>query len=89
MSIYTTPISTLMQLDKNALAYALRTFDKELAGILDLLQQNPEARKDEELLNDLNQALTLRKAVLGRLEELTEEAGQAPADGSTPLALAA
>ncbi|MGI4760563.1 MAG: hypothetical protein ACRYF0_07655 [Janthinobacterium lividum] len=70
MSVYTVTIDQLMQLDKDALAYALRTFDKELAGMLDLLAEAPEARHDQVVLADLTSVLTLRKALSARLLEL-------------------
>jgi hypothetical protein len=70
MSVYTFTIDQLMQLDQDALAYALRTFDKELAGMLDLLAETPAARQDQVVLADLTSVLTLRKVFAERLAEL-------------------
>jgi hypothetical protein len=91
MSIHTLTVDQLMQLDKYTLQYALRVFQKELDGTLDLLRDTPESRGDEVLLGDLNSLLTLRKAIALRLEELTvEEAPESKLSrGSTPLANAA
>ena len=88
MSVYTVTIDHLMQLDKGALAYALRTFDKELAGMLALLGETPQARQDEVVLADLTHVLTLRKVFTLRLAEL-EAAPQLLPESSTPLASAA
>ena len=87
MSIYTITIDSLMKLDKTALAYALRVFQQELAGMLRLLATEDAAHEDEQVLDDLNQLLTLRKVFTLRLAELEAEA--AASDGATPLALAA
>jgi hypothetical protein len=89
MSVYTFTIDQLMQLDKDALAYALRTFDKELAGMLDLLAETPEARQDQVVLADLTSVLTLRKAFAGRLAELEATPQLLLGESSTPLATAA
>lgn len=90
MSVYTFTIDQLMQLDKDALAYALRTFDKELAGMLDLLADTPAARQDQVVLNDLSSVLTLRKALSARLAELEATPTQPlVGESSTPLAVAA
>ena len=87
MSIYTITIDDLMQLDKDALAYALRTFQKELDGMLDLLGDAPDSRRDEVVLSDLTHALTLRKVLTRRLAEL--EAMPSLPELSTALAAAA
>ena len=89
MSVYTVTIDHLMQLDKDALAYALRTFDKELAGMLDLLGEMPHARQDEVVLADLNHVLTLRKVLKLRLAELEAAPQLLLPASSTPLAAAA
>jgi len=89
MSVYTVTIDHLMHLDKDALAYALRTFDKELAGMLDLLGEMPETRRDEVVLADLNHVLTLRKVLKLRLIELEAAPQLLLTESSTPLASAA
>ena len=89
MSVYTVTIDHLMQLDKDALAYALRTFAKELAGMLDLLGDTPDARQDEVVLADLNHVLTLRKVFTLRLAELEAAPQLLLPASSTPLATAA
>jgi hypothetical protein len=91
MSIYTVTVDELMKLDKKTLTYALRIFQQELDGMLALLRDTPEAATDEQVLDDLNSALTLRKVYNLRLEELAAEQGLASklSSGSTPLAHAA
>ena len=88
MSVYTVTIDHLMQLGKAELEYALRIFQKELDGALDLLA-DPEVRKDEVMLRDLEYALTLRKVVILRLEELAQEAGPQLLLNESSTALAA
>ena len=73
MSVHTFTLDQLMQLDKPTLEYALRVFQKELDGTLDLLAETPQARADEVLLQDLSSLLTLRKVVALRLAEFADE----------------
>jgi hypothetical protein len=73
MSLRFITIDHLMQLPADTLAYALRTFQKELDGTLALLRDTPESGADEVVLADLTHVLTLRKVFRIRLEELAQE----------------
>ena len=89
MSLHSFTIDQLMQLTLPTLEYALRVFQKELDGYLDLLKEKPEAADDDVLLSDFSNLLTLRKVFKHRLEELVEEAAAQPAAPQTALATAA
>ena len=89
MSLHTFTLDQLMQLDKSTLEYALRVFQKELDGTLDLLAETPQARADEVLLQDLSSLLTLRKVFALRLAELADEQPAQPLLPTLILAAAA
>ena len=90
MSFHHITIDEFMQLDRRALAFALRLFKKELDGTIAFLHESEEARVDEQLLDDLQHLLTLRKVFQVRLDEvLAEEAAQQPAGGAHSLPVAA
>jgi hypothetical protein len=74
MSYHLLTIDQLMQLDVPTLTYALFLFQRELDETIKCLQQTPEARTDEKLLDDLSHLLTLRKVFRLRVEELQAEA---------------
>lgn len=82
MSVHAITIDDFSQLDRAALAYALRLFEQELATTLDQLKQ-PAARTNEQLLDELSHLLTLRKVFRVRLDELqAEETTLAPLPAS-------
>ncbi|MVN76914.1 hypothetical protein GO988_11320 [Hymenobacter sp. HMF4947] len=89
MSLHLITIDQLMQLDPKTLKYALGMFQKELDGTLAFLAETPEARKDEQVLTDLDHLLTLRKVFKLRIEELEAEQAEQPAMGVSQSALAA
>lgn len=86
MSLHTLTIDEFMKLDKKKLQYALRIFQAELDGTLALLTQEEAASRDEQVLDDLNSLLTLRKTFTLRLAELEEEE---PAEAYGVMQLAA
>ena len=91
LSFHNLTIDDFMQLDRKALAFALRLFQKELNGTIAFLHESEEARQDEQLLDDLQHLLTLRKVFQVRLDEVLaeEQAAQAPEDTSTQVLAAA
>lgn len=90
MSLHTFTIDSLMQLNQNQLQYALRVFDEELAGTLALLASNPDTHRDEVVLDDLSNLLTLRKVFRQRIEELaTEQGSEATEQGRELLLISA
>jgi hypothetical protein len=76
MSYHLISIDQLMQLDVPTLTYALFLFQRELDGTIKCLNETPESRTDEKLLDDLAHLLTLRKVFQGRVEELKSEAAK-------------
>lgn len=79
MSFHSITIDELMKLSQKTLQFALRIFQQELDGTIALLVEQEGARTDEQVLDDLNHLLTLRKVFAGRLEELAaEESETAP-----------
>ena len=90
ISIYNATVDSVMQLNKTTLTYALRIFQQELDGMLNLLRETPEAAREEKVLDDLASAITLRKVFTLRLEELESEGEQQKlSGGSMQLAPAA
>jgi hypothetical protein len=79
MSYHLISIDQLMQLDVPTLTYALFVFQRELDGTIKCLNETPESRTDEKLLDDLSHLLTLRKVFRLRVEELKAEAEEAAA----------
>lgn len=79
MSPHNITLDDFLQLDRRALAVALRLFQSELDGTLHLLATDEAASKDEQLLDDLCALLSLRKVFRDRLAELEEEATYVPA----------
>jgi hypothetical protein len=80
MSFHLITIDTLMQLDIPTLTYALGLFKKELDGTIAFLHESEEAKADQQLLDDLQHLITLRKVFKNRLDELeAEEAAAATA----------
>jgi hypothetical protein len=79
MSYHLITIDQLMQLDVPTLTYALFIFQRELDGTIKCLNETPESRTDEKLLDDLSHLLTLRKVFRLRVEELKAEAEEAAA----------
>jgi hypothetical protein len=79
MSYHLISIDQLMQLDVPTLTYALFIFQRELDGTIKCLNETPESRTDEKLLDDLSHLLTLRKVFRLRVEELKAEAEEAAA----------
>jgi hypothetical protein len=73
MSYKTYRIDDLMQLDRKTLTTALRIFQQELDGTINLLTQEPASVKDEVVLDDLEHLLTLRRVFKLRLDELEAE----------------
>jgi hypothetical protein len=78
------PIDEFQQLDRQAVACALRLIELEVAGTLHLVATDEAARQDEALLDELTSVLTLRKVFRLRLAELVgEEPG--PVDAPSHL----
>jgi hypothetical protein len=75
MSPHNITTDDFMQLDRKALAFALRLFQQELDGTLTLLATDETARKSEHVLDELCTVLQLRKVFRARLEVLEEEEG--------------
>ncbi|MGI4866139.1 MAG: hypothetical protein ACRYFZ_19600 [Janthinobacterium lividum] len=73
MSPRNIPIDEFQQLDRQAIACALRLIELEVAGTLDLLATDEAARLDQVLLDELTSVLTLRKVFRARLAELLIE----------------
>lgn len=79
MSPHSITLDDFLQLDRRAIATALRLFQSELDGTMHLLRTDEAAGKDEQLLDDLCALLSLRKVFRDRLAELEEEATHVPA----------
>jgi len=73
MSPRNIPIDEFQQLDRPAIACALRLIELEVAGTLALLATEEAARLDQVLLDELTSVLTLRKVFRARLAELLTE----------------
>lgn len=73
MSYSLIPIDRFMHLDIPTLTYALFLFQKEIDETIACLIENPEARADEKLQDNLLHAMTLRKVFQGRIDELKAE----------------
>jgi hypothetical protein len=79
VSPHSITIDEFYQLDHRALALALRLFQSELDGTLQLLRTDEVASKDEQVLDDLCALLSLRKVFRDRLAELEEAETYVPA----------
>lgn len=79
MSPHAITLDDFLQLDRRAIALALRLFQQELDGTLHLVATDEAAGKDEQVLDDLCALLSLRKVFRERLAELDEEAAHVPA----------
>jgi hypothetical protein len=79
MSPHSITLDDFLNLDRKAIAIALRLFQQELDGTLNLIATDEEARKDEKVLDELTTVLTLRKVFRDRLAELEEEENYVPA----------
>lgn len=79
MSPHAITLDDFLQLDRRAIALALRLFQQELDGTLHLVATDEAASKDEQVLDDLCALLSLRKVFRERLAELDEEAAHVPA----------
>lgn len=73
MSPRNIPIDEFQQLDRQAVACALRLIELEVSGTLALLATDEAARLDQVLLDELTSVLTLRKIFRARLAELLLE----------------
>lgn len=79
MSPHSITLDDFLQLDRKAIAVALRLFQQELDGTLHLLATDEAARKDEKVLDDLCTLHSLRKVFRARLAELEDEETHVPA----------
>lgn len=79
MSPHSITLDDFLQLDRRAIARALRLFQQELDGTLQLLATDEAARQDEQVLDDLCTLHSLRKVFRTRLAELEEEETPVPA----------
>lgn len=70
MSPRNIPIDEFQQLDRQAIACALRLIELEVTGTLALVATDEAARLDQVLLDELTSVLTLRKVFRARLAEL-------------------
>ncbi|MVN77824.1 hypothetical protein GO988_15945 [Hymenobacter sp. HMF4947] len=76
MSVHTLTIDDFMQLTKKQLEFALRLFRQELDRSIRRLIEDEASWASEQVLDELNHLLTLRKVFLVRLQELHEESRQ-------------